>query len=99
MQNDVKQVDRDAAIAYWGNDNPPLELQRTMAAHRIAAEAAKDAEIAALQARVAELEGAAINIIDHTERYEGQDRFTIAKWQMDALEGAVCERSNGRNDG
>lgn len=68
MQNDVKQVDREAAIVYWGNDNPPLELQRIMTAHRIAAEAKsaklsiatidrQAAEIAALQARVAELEG------------------------------------------
>jgi len=47
---DVTQDDREAAARYWGNDNPPLELQREFARHRIAArdasleEAAKVAE-------------------------------------------------------
>ena len=64
--NNVTQADRDAAIVYWGNDNPPLELTRAMCAHRIASCAAKDAEIAALQSerdalkqRVAYAEGIA----------------------------------------
>jgi len=35
---DVTQDDREAAARYWGNDNPPLELQREFARHRIAAE-------------------------------------------------------------
>ena len=35
---EVRQEDREAAARYWGNDNPPLELQREFARHRIAAE-------------------------------------------------------------
>ena len=35
---EVTQEDREAAARYWGNDNPPLELQREFARHRIAAE-------------------------------------------------------------
>ena len=34
---EVRQEDREAAARYWGNDNPPLELQREFARHRIAA--------------------------------------------------------------
>ena len=34
---EVRQADREAAARYWGNDNPPLELQREFARHRIAA--------------------------------------------------------------
>ncbi len=34
---EVTQEDREAAARYWGNDNPPLELQREFARHRIAA--------------------------------------------------------------
>lgn len=34
---EVTQADREAAARYWGNDNPPLELQREFARHRIAA--------------------------------------------------------------
>ena len=87
MQNDVKQVDRDAAANLWRttsnvdfNPNDPIASEyvdaftQAFAAHRIAAEA-KTAElsiatidrqadeIAALQARVAELEGAGHEII------------------------------------
>ena len=50
MQNDVKQVDRDAMVRF-----SRLQCPSVFAAHRIAAEAAKDAEIAALQATVARL--------------------------------------------
>ena len=53
--NNVTQADRDAAIVYWGNDNPPLELTRAMCAHRISSCADKDDEIAAFKQRVAEL--------------------------------------------
>lgn len=57
---DVTQEDREAAARYWGNDNPPLELQREFARHRIAARNAAIEEAAAtitdLRARVAELE-------------------------------------------
>lgn len=35
----VTQADLNAAQGYWGNDNPPLELQRAFAAHRIASQA------------------------------------------------------------
>ena len=35
---EVTQEDREAAARYWGNDSPPLELQREFARHRIAAE-------------------------------------------------------------
>jgi len=43
---EVRQEDREAAARYWGNDNPPLELQREFARHRIAAleEAATELE-------------------------------------------------------
>lgn len=37
---EVRQEDREAAARYWGNDSPPLELQREFARHRIAAESA-----------------------------------------------------------
>lgn len=32
----VTQADIDAAAAYWGNDNPPLELRAAFARHRTA---------------------------------------------------------------
>ncbi len=35
---EITQGDREAAVGYWGNDNPPLELLAAMSAHRIAAE-------------------------------------------------------------
>ncbi len=59
---DVKQVDRDAMVRF-----SRLQCPSVFAAHRIAAEAAKDAEIAALQARVAELERAARDIMPYLE--------------------------------
>ena len=70
--NDVKQVDREAAATLEPNNGYERDqilrgkrnkgaIVQILAAHRIAAEAAKDAEyadkMAALQARVAELEG------------------------------------------
>lgn len=34
---EVTQADKAEAIRYWGNDNPPVELQAAFARHRIAA--------------------------------------------------------------
>ena len=34
----ITQADVDSASAYWGNDNPPIELRQAFARHRIAAE-------------------------------------------------------------
>ena len=31
----ITKADRDAASRYWGNDNPPQELQREFARHRL----------------------------------------------------------------
>jgi hypothetical protein len=33
---EVTQADRAEAIRYWGNDNPPVELQAAFTRHRIA---------------------------------------------------------------
>lgn len=33
---EVTQADKAEAIRYWGNDNPPIELQAAFARHRIA---------------------------------------------------------------
>lgn len=37
---EILPADLAAAASYWGNDNPPLELQREFARHRIEAIAA-----------------------------------------------------------
>ena len=45
--SEITQADRDAAARYWGNDNPPQELQREFARHRMEERAALVAEIVA----------------------------------------------------
>lgn len=40
----VTQADIDAAAAYWGNDNPPLELRAAFARHRTASAPAGEVE-------------------------------------------------------
>jgi hypothetical protein len=40
----VTQADIDAAAAYWGNDNPPLELRDAFARHRITSAPAGEVE-------------------------------------------------------
>ena len=48
---EVRQEDREAAARYWGNDSPPLELQREFARHRLAGvKAGMDAAARALEA-------------------------------------------------
>jgi len=54
---EVRQEDREAAARYWGNDNPPLELQREFARHRIAAlDAARGDPVARLIAHMKTIE-------------------------------------------
>lgn len=44
----VTQADIDSAAAYWGNDNPPVELRQAFARHRADSQAELVREIAAL---------------------------------------------------
>ena len=90
MQNDVKQVDRDAAATLEPNNGYERDqilrgkrnkgaIVQILAAHRIAAEAAKDAEIAALQARVAELEGVALIEVPISDAVTGGEYLSLMK--------------------
>lgn len=89
---EVTQEDREAAARYWGNDNPPLELQREFAIHRIAAENASHQEITALRARIAELE--ARLEIDQAHPYDGiaARDATIAALEAERAEWVEVER-------
>ena len=108
MQNDVKQVDRDAAATLEPNNRYERDqilrgkrnkgaIVQLLAAHRIAAEAAKDAilkqmaanaadmakqhmaEKAALQARVAELEGVALIEVPISDAVTGGEYLSLMK--------------------
>lgn len=99
MQNDVKQVDRDAAADYFGNaygehkkakgiqegkyDN--WQTVQAIAAHRIAAEAPLKAEIAALQARVGQLMEV-LGVICKESNSDNEEIYMIPDGEKVALE-------------
>ena len=81
----VTQADIDAAAAYWGNDNPPLELRAAFARHRTAsapAGAAHPPAPADLVERIAQLD-----LLQETNLPDGE-------WDMETFRAtlALCKR-------